>query len=110
LNVTHACHLIALTRGTTRLSLNYEKDLPMTIELTPWQERILRDAIRHGRFRSMNEALDEALRSLSTFAEAGVTERCLSPSEAAERIRELRRGNIVPEGMTIRAMIDAGRA
>ena len=33
-----------------------------------------------------------------------------NPAEAAARIRELRRGNILPQGMTIRAMIDEGRA
>jgi hypothetical protein len=29
---------------------------------------------------------------------------------AAERIRELRKGNILPEGVTIRDLIDEGRA
>jgi Arc/MetJ-type ribon-helix-helix transcriptional regulator len=82
----------------------------MTIELTPQQERILRDSIQQGRFRSMDEALDEALRSLSTFTDASAAAECLSRSAAAERIRELRKGNILPEGMTIRAMIDEGRA
>jgi len=40
----------------------------MTIELTPKQERILHDALQQGRFHSVNEALDEALRSLSSPA------------------------------------------
>jgi Arc/MetJ-type ribon-helix-helix transcriptional regulator len=100
---------ITLTPRTARPSLNSEKEPPMTVELTPQQERILRDAIEQGRFRSVDEALDEALRSLSTSVDASVAERCLSRSAAAERIRELRKGNILPDGMTIRAMIDVGR-
>jgi hypothetical protein len=32
-----------------------------------------------------------------------------TPAEAAARIRELRKGHHLPEGMTIRAMIDEGR-
>jgi len=36
----------------------------MTIELKPEQERILQDALRQGRFQSVERALDEALRSI----------------------------------------------
>jgi len=82
----------------------------MTIELNPRQERILHDALQQGRFQSVDEALDEALRSLSTPADTTATPARLTPVEAAARIRELRKGNLLPEGMTIRAMIDEGRA
>ena len=82
----------------------------MTISLTPKQEGILRKALQQGRFQSVDEALDEALRSLSTPADATARSAPLTPAEAAARIRELRKGNTLPEGMTIRAMIDEGRA
>jgi len=82
----------------------------MTIELTPKQERILHDALQQGRFHSVNEALDEALRSPSTPASGTGTGVRLTPAEAAARIRELRKGNILPADMSIRAMIDEGRA
>jgi hypothetical protein len=36
----------------------------MTIELKPEQERILKEAVRQGRFQSLEQALDEALQSL----------------------------------------------
>ena len=36
----------------------------MTIELKPEQERILQEALREGRFRSMEEALDRAIQSI----------------------------------------------
>jgi hypothetical protein len=58
----------------------------------------------------VDEALNEALRSLSTPADTTATLAHLTPAEAAARIRELRKGNLLPEGMTIRAMIEEGRA
>jgi hypothetical protein len=82
----------------------------MTIALTPKQEGILRDALQQGRFQSVDEALDEALHSLATPADTTARLAPLTPVEAAARIRELRKGNILPEGITIRAMIDEGRA
>jgi Arc/MetJ-type ribon-helix-helix transcriptional regulator len=82
----------------------------MNIELTPKQERILHDALQQGRFHSVDEALDAALRLLSTPTDATVTKPRLTPVEAAAQIRELRKGNILPEGTTIRAMIEEGRA
>ena len=82
----------------------------MNIELTPKQERILHEALQQGRFQSVDEALDAALRSLSTPTDAAVTKPRLTPVEAAAHIRELRKGNILPEGTTIRAMIEEGRA
>ena len=36
----------------------------MTIELKPEHERILQDALRQGRFHSVEEALDRALQSI----------------------------------------------
>ncbi len=82
----------------------------MTIKLTPKQERILHDALQQGRFRSMDEALNVALRSLATSTDTAATSPRLTPAEATARISELRKGNVLPEGMTIRGMIDEGRA
>ena len=38
--------------------------MAMTIELKPEQERILQEALRQGRFQSVEQALDEALQSI----------------------------------------------
>ena len=38
----------------------------MTIELKPEQERILQEALRQGRFHSVEEALDRAIQSIAT--------------------------------------------
>ena len=37
----------------------------MTIELKPEQERILHEALRQGRFHSVEEALDRAIQSIA---------------------------------------------
>ena len=37
----------------------------MTIELKPEQERILQEALRQGRFHSVEEALDQAIQSIA---------------------------------------------
>jgi len=37
----------------------------MTIELKPEQERILQEALRQGRFHSVEEALDQAIHSIA---------------------------------------------
>jgi len=53
----------------------------MTIELKPEQERIPRDALRQGRFQTVEEALDEALHSI--VGSGGV----MSPAERAAAFR-----------------------
>ena len=78
----------------------------MTIHLKPEQERILHDALSQGRFRSLEEALDQAIRSIADLQDS----RQLTPRAAAEHIRELRKGNVLPAGVTIRDLIDEGRA
>lgn len=37
----------------------------MTVELKPEQERILQEALRQGRFHSVEEALDQAIQSIA---------------------------------------------
>lgn len=54
----------------------------MTIELKPEQERILQEALRQGRFQSVERALDEALHSI-VVAGGSV----LSPAERAAAYR-----------------------
>ena len=75
----------------------------MTIQLTPEQERILREALREGRFGSVEEALDTALQSITSLPAAGHRR---TPAEAAARLREQREGNFLPPGITNRGLID----
>jgi Arc/MetJ-type ribon-helix-helix transcriptional regulator len=78
----------------------------MTIELKPEQERILREALREGRFGTVDEALDTALKSIAS----PIRGDRWTPAEAAARLRELRRGTILPPGATIRSLIEQGRS
>jgi hypothetical protein len=83
----------------------------MDIPLAPDQEaRLAELAARAG--RSAAELVQEALaeweeRQAGRHAPAPPSH---TPAEAAARIRELRRGNILPAGATIRDLIDHGRA
>ena len=82
----------------------------MTIELKPEQERILREALREGRFGTVDEALDTVLKSIASPIAATNLADHRTPAEAAARLRELRRGTILPPGATIRSLIEQGRA
>ena len=56
----------------------------MRIELKPEQERILQEALRQGRFQSVEEALDQALHSI---VPAETVKPALSPAERADAYR-----------------------
>jgi hypothetical protein len=56
----------------------------MTIELKPEQEGILQQALRQGRFQSVEQALDEALHFL---APARSEKPTLTPAERAAAFR-----------------------
>ena len=81
----------------------------MTIELKLEQERVLREALRDGRFVSVDEALDTALKSIASPI-AAISRDRRTPAEAAARLRELRKGTVLPAGVTIRVLIEQGRA
>jgi hypothetical protein len=65
--------------------------------------------VQQGRFQSVDEALDEALRSITLPARPARSASRYTPAQAANRLRELRKGHFLPEGMTIRSLIDEGR-
>ncbi len=56
----------------------------MTIKLKPEQERILQEALRQGRFQSVEQALDKALHSI---VPPEVVRPTLSPAERASAYR-----------------------
>ena len=61
--------------------------------------------------RIAGEGMHDAVqRYLPTASVTSGTPLRMTSAEAVRRIRELRKGNILPEGMTIRAMIEEGRA
>ena len=82
----------------------------MTIELKPEQERLLREALGEGRFNSIDEALDSALKLIMTPIVAPLGNNDLTQAQAAARLRELRKGTVLPAGTTIRELIEHGRS
>src|SRR5580692_10782667 len=58
--------------------------MAMVIELKPEQERILQEALRQGRFQSVEQALEEAIQSIVPGRN---TQPALSPAERAAAFR-----------------------
>lgn len=84
----------------------------MNVDLTPEQQRFVQQAIQSGRIHREEEAAQEAF-SLWVERERAKGKRIADTAnaqEAAARILQLREGNLLPEGVSIRDLIDAGRA
>jgi predicted transcriptional regulator len=80
----------------------------MEIRLPPDQEAQLA-AVAAEAGRSPSEVVQEAL--TQWFArEPNGRQKKTTPAEAAARIRELRKGNRLPDGDTIKDLINYGRA
>jgi putative addiction module CopG family antidote len=79
----------------------------MTITLKPETEQLINDALKTGHYKDADEVMQRALRLLQAehHASPSTVEEC---QEAAARIRTLRQGNTLG-GLTIRALINAGR-
>jgi len=86
----------------------------MNVDFTPEQQSFVRQAIESGRLRRPEDAAHEAFslwvererqraKNRSAFDQANAR-------AAVARIQELREGNILPEGVTIRDLINEGRA
>jgi Arc/MetJ-type ribon-helix-helix transcriptional regulator len=82
----------------------------MTIEITnPEDQNIIRTKLQNGEFQSVDELIHNALVSLpSTTARSETPGK--TRAEAVNHIREARKGNLLPAGVTIRDLIDKNRA
>jgi hypothetical protein len=82
----------------------------MEIRFRPDQEAYLA-ALAAGSGRSTDEVVQEALALwVAHHAQRKAAEPEHTPAQAAARILELRKGNILPEGETIKDLINYGRA
>jgi hypothetical protein len=88
----------------------------MTITLQPETERLVQEELKSGHFRNVDEIIMQGVQARrekeplprgKSFRLAPGTK---TPAEAGKDIRELRRGNHLPPGVTIRDLIDEGRA
>jgi Arc/MetJ-type ribon-helix-helix transcriptional regulator len=75
----------------------------MTIQLKPEQEHIIEEAIRFGRFRSVDEFISTAISSVSPMA---ADEPSTAPRKS--RIWELRQGLSLGD-LSIKELIEEGR-
>jgi hypothetical protein len=66
--------------------------------------------LKQRHLHSIDEALDEALRSFASPVQNLSPSAPRSPAEAADSIRELHEGHVLPEGVTIRDLMTYGRA
>ncbi len=83
----------------------------MNISPRPDQELTIQQALKAGLISNEVEILDiglESLRHKLALCENEVLPCTLR--EAVEHIRRLRKGNTLPNGVTIRDLIDEGRA
>ena len=80
----------------------------MEIQLPPEQEAHLA-AVAADTGRSTDELVQEAVALWEERRRANAKPKH-NPAEAAARLRELRKGNFLPEGETLKDLISHGRA
>ncbi len=90
--------------------------MSMTITLKPETERLVQEELQSGHFHNVDEIIvegvharreKEPLSQSKGFRLAGGTK---TPAQAGEDIRQLQLGNRLPPGVTIRDLINEGRA
>lgn len=82
----------------------------MTINLKPDTEQLVREELQNGRFRSVDEMIVEGVQARREVKLLSPGMKRKTPADAVAHIRELRQGNRLPEGVTIRDLINEGRA
>jgi Arc/MetJ-type ribon-helix-helix transcriptional regulator len=87
----------------------------MTVELKPDTERLVREEIQSGHFRSVDEVIIQGIHALrEKFKESQMTSAPEKPArtrgDAAAHMRAAGVGNRLPEGVTLRDLINEGRA
>jgi Arc/MetJ-type ribon-helix-helix transcriptional regulator len=83
----------------------------MTLEIhAPELEQRFRHQIQSGHFHDVDELLTRALDALERENRTSVSNVRKMRAEAVAHILQARKGNRLPEGVTIRDMTDKGRA
>jgi hypothetical protein len=82
----------------------------MTINLKPETERLVKEELQNGHFRSVDEMIVEGVQARREGKPLSSELRRKTPAEAVAHIRELRKGNRLPAGVTIKDLISDGRA
>ena len=82
----------------------------MTINLKPETERLVQQELHNGHFRSVDEIIVYGVQSRREGKPLSPEVRRKTAAEAVAHIRELRQGNQLPAGVTIKDLINEGRA
>ncbi len=82
----------------------------MTINLKPETERVVQEELQSGHFGSVDEMILEGVQARRDAKPLSFSVRRKTPAEAVAHIRELRQGNQLPAGVTIKDLINEGRA
>ncbi len=82
----------------------------MTIILKPETERLVQEELQNGRFRSVDEMIVEGVQARREGKPLSSEVTRKTAAEAVAHIRELRQGNRLPAGITIKDLINEGRA
>jgi hypothetical protein len=90
--------------------------MSMTITLQPETERLVQEELKSGHFHTVDEIIVEGVHArrekepLTQSKGFRLTGGTKTPAEAGEDIRRISRGKQLPPGVTIRDLIDDGRA
>ena len=82
----------------------------MTIDLQPETERLVREELQNGHFHSVDEIIVQGVQARREGKPLSHEARRKTPAEAVAHIRELRQGNRLPAGVTVKDLINEGRA
>ena len=78
----------------------------MTIELKPETEMLVRQELENGHFHTVDEMIAEGVRARREARPLGGQAPSKTAAEAAAHIRQMRRGNRLPPGVTIKDLIN----
>ena len=82
----------------------------MTINLKPETEQLVQEELRNGHFRSVDEMIVHGVQARREGKQLSPGARRKTQEEAVAHIRQLRQGNRLPAGVTIKDLINEGRA
>jgi hypothetical protein len=84
--------------------------MAMSIELKPETETLVQQELQNGHFHTVDEMIVEGVRARREGMTVSGQAPRKTPAEAAAHIRQMRRGNRLPPGVTIKDLTNEGRA
>jgi Arc/MetJ-type ribon-helix-helix transcriptional regulator len=82
--------------------------MPLTLTLDPHGEQLVEAHLRTGRYHSPEEVVTRALETLAEKERPTAPAPTMTPAEAVEDIRELRKG-VTLGGFRIKDLVNEGR-